>query len=301
MCFYLNEPTDALLRSPLQLLAQVLSHFSTHDLLPLTRISHRLEAVTTRLLHHRHLAGANPTDYYVVLECYHPTCKATEPYLLCSYLGTQQLQTRQDGEEALSGLGQLGALYSRFRPFKQEFEPALTARRRYGTSVPIVNNAPRSPALYPAANVDNNNRLSGEGDDIPPPSSLTVMLDDFEPFFNMCVNSHLVGCSMFTTSFGLMDGVVRLWREWLAERARGGDNSTAAESTPLLRSDDSRLIWVDPKKDVGLKVHVVENRRETELPVLMHRDESMPAMYSLVIDGKCRYFTLLRRTGADDG
>ena len=240
--------------------------------------------MTTRILHRRLLAGANPKDYYVVLECYHPTCKATEPYLLGAYLGTQQLQDRN---KTSSELGHLCALYSRFRPYRQELEPKLAARRRYGASVPIVNNGFLSPPTYTAEDPDNGNRLSGEGDDLPPPHSLAVMLDDFEPFFNMCVNSHLVGRSMFTTSFGLMDGVVRLWREWLVERARvGNDISTDTKDGPsLLQLDDPCVIWVGPKKEIGLKVHVVERMLDPEGPVLIHEAESAP-MYDFIIDGK---------------
>ena len=62
-------------------------------------------------------------DYKIILECFHPAFRLTEPHIFCKYLGTEGLSLRHEGEGSLyenvepaHQLGKLASLYSIFRP-----------------------------------------------------------------------------------------------------------------------------------------------------------------------------------------
>jgi hypothetical protein len=74
------------------------------------------------------------TDYKLILECFHPTSKLTEPHVFCKYLGTPGLSDKYEGEGSLyenidtaQQLGRLGTLYSIFKPVETEGDSALAA------------------------------------------------------------------------------------------------------------------------------------------------------------------------------
>jgi hypothetical protein len=62
-------------------------------------------------------------EYKLMLECYHPLSKLSEPHVFCKYIGTNGLNDRYEDQgslyenlEAAQKLGRLTSLYSRFRP-----------------------------------------------------------------------------------------------------------------------------------------------------------------------------------------
>ena len=67
--------------------------------------------------------AASLREYKLILECFHPASKLTEPHVFCTYLGTDGLSDKHEGEGSLyenvetsQQLGRLTSLYSRFRP-----------------------------------------------------------------------------------------------------------------------------------------------------------------------------------------
>jgi hypothetical protein len=108
---------------PNEVFVHILSPFSTRDLLPLATISHRFHALVLRIIHYRLLIAAALKEYKLILECFHPSSKLTEPHVFCKYLGTDGLSDRYEGKGSLyedvdtaKRLGRLTSLYSRFRP-----------------------------------------------------------------------------------------------------------------------------------------------------------------------------------------
>lgn len=106
-----------------QVFVQILTPFSTRDLLRLTTVSYRFHALVLRILHYRLLVAASLQEYKLILECFHPASKLTEPHVFCTYLGTDGLSDKHEGEGSLyenvetsQQLGRLTSLYSRFRP-----------------------------------------------------------------------------------------------------------------------------------------------------------------------------------------
>ncbi|KAL1959752.1 hypothetical protein VTO42DRAFT_1338 [Malbranchea cinnamomea] len=233
---------------PNELLSSLLVPLATPELLPLTRVSHRFNALILRLLYHRLLAAAPLREYRLILECYHPSCKATEPYLVCMYCGTDEWAGEHgDKYSGADGLRRLRMLYSRFKPQKKD-DGQREGRDARATQI--------------------------------------VMLDDFESFSQLCVSANILGRGAFTTCVTLADGIVRLWREWLTQQAHLVDAPNIPEENsdrdcPFTASESSRIVWVDPAKTIGLKLRVTDVTKESDQPVLMQVDEEVTTKYEI--------------------
>jgi hypothetical protein len=101
--------------------------FSTKWLLSLAPVSHRFHELVLRIVYHRLTIAAPLVDRKLILECYHPTRKNTDPYLFCDYLDTPGLYDERRGEGCAYGeagtvdrLGKLCSLYSIFRPVRRD-------------------------------------------------------------------------------------------------------------------------------------------------------------------------------------
>jgi hypothetical protein len=117
----------------------------------------------------------------------------------------------------------------------------------------------------------------------------------------------------------LVDGVVRLWREWLAEQARLFYRSAEAakdteeadqdigvysgkknDDASKLRerdegSGDRRILWIDEKRNVGLKVRVREHRWVSDTHILVHQDDDdVSVSYEIEFEGGNHYFIFPR-------
>jgi hypothetical protein len=49
----------------------------------------------------------------------------------------------------------------------------------------------------------------------------------------------------------IQDGVIRVWREWL--------DKAASEGPDLIEGDDSNILWINLKRNVGLRVNVTKH------------------------------------------
>ncbi|RDW90470.1 F-box protein [Aspergillus mulundensis] len=244
---------------PNEVFVQILTPFTTRELLDLAAVSQRFHALVLRLLHYRLLLSAQLTDYKLILECYHPTSKLTEPYAFCKYLGTPGLSDKYEGEGSLyenidtaHKLERLGTLYSVFKP--EETEETLD------TTVPKEDSlAVRRP----------------------------VSIESFEDFYQLCVVVNVVkvlpGTDVFLSAVGVEDGVMRLFRAWLKSQVGRPQDSREQEHTPV--NQDDGVLWVDQSKNVGLKFRVREiTKPDSNFPVLIHRDEETFSSYEIVID-----------------
>jgi hypothetical protein len=255
-------------------------------------VSHRFYGLIFRVIHHRLLVAAALQEYKLILECYPPASKSTEPYLFCDYLGTPGLSSEVAAESsayaASAGrLGKLVCLYSRFRPVKPEVEERIYRLHPAG-GVPG----------HPNSNVYLNRQVSsGEF-----PGGLvhhTVNLDSEELFSQFCVATNLVKLGpkrgVFNNIVGISDGVVRIWRSWLAERFKGESvarNSLNISIQEVIEEDDAasskeaRTLWVDDKKNIGLRVRIKQNEwQRREIPILVHRDEDPAVSYAMEYEG----------------
>lgn len=268
----------------------ILSAFDTRDLLPLVVVSHRFHSLILRILHFRLLLAAALPDYKLILEAYHPSKRYSDPYLFCTYLGTDGLSAKHEGEGSLyedcAGPGgrfaKLGSLYSRFRPEKPNVRGPM--RRTAGTTQPLYANA-------------------GDGGNGKVIHTLT--LDAEELFAQFCAYASLVRLGprrgVFLSTVHIVEsgqGVMRVWREWLQDRARESRDREANpainlaqfSTTTTYRSirDDKNIMWTDYRRNVGLRVAIrdLDGTSQDDRERLHLGDMSMS--FSIEIQGKFR-------------
>lgn len=206
-----------------------------------------------RLLHVTALSNRE-----LILECYHPSAKLSTPYLECPATGNAQ-----DELAGATNIIELGAHYSRFLPTVKEEDKR--PRRRYRRTSRTVN----APAI--------NNSTEEES------ATVDVTLDSCELFTQLCTITNVVTLGprrgIFTGHVNVGDGVVRVWRDWLA--ARAGKECTHVEEEDVL--------WADARRDVGIRFRVVEkqdNNNHFMEPIFLARDEDPVVSYTLVFEGK---------------
>lgn len=206
-------------------------------------------------------------DYTLLLECFHPISKLTDPHFFCTYLGTPGLNDKYEGPGSLyegcnktsEFLGRLSNVYSCFRP-----EVDLTEIQD--------------------EDVDDN---SNENDGIEAPLvKKQVSLDEFEDFSQLCSIVNLVkimpNSRMLVSAVTVEDGIVRVWRDWLRRQSKRDRHDTTAH----IQQDEDDVLWVNNKNIVGLKLRVREKKwNRPMLPVLMHRDEEGAVSYEVEIEG----------------
>jgi len=122
-----------------------------------------------------------------------------------------------------------------------------------------------------------------------------VSLDAHELFTQLCAQSSLVRMGphgLLTSSVTIEEGVVRIWREWLA-RMVGTPNTTAAADNKGKAQvveqqvcEDERVLWVDNAKNVGLRLKVKERKWRRDNPILVSSEEEVAVSYSIEFEGK---------------
>ncbi|KAL4807392.1 hypothetical protein BDV18DRAFT_137583 [Aspergillus unguis] len=251
---------------PNEVFVQILSPLTTRELLPLATVSQRFHALVLRLLHYRLLLTASLTEYKLILECFHPTSKLTEPHVFCNYLGTPGLSDKHEGEgslyeniETAQQLGRLGSVYSVFRPVESEEESSLV-----GTPSDAKNQDEDSLAVR-----------------------RPVSIEGFEDFSQLCVVVNVVrlkpGTTVLLSAVNVEDGVIRLFRDWLKDQANRP--SLPQHNSESSRHQDDEILWADKSKNVGLKFRVQEvTKLDSSFPVLVHRDEESFSSYEIIID-----------------
>ncbi|KAF2264024.1 hypothetical protein CC78DRAFT_517434 [Lojkania enalia] len=282
-----------LYKLPNELLLHLLTPFPTPDLLPLTVISHRIYALILRILHHRLVAAAELQSHSLLLECYHPSAKLTEPPYFCTYHGTNDLTTYKlpsENDPRLAGrLGEMRSMYSRFRPHRRELELGGRRVRRSPGDVP-------GSRTFPGTSSD---KYDGEG------VRQILSLDGHELFTQLVAQTNLVKIGprngLFTCFVGVEEGVLRVWREWLKDMsmketfALGGQSEIVEEISKgkeIVREvaqeerdiDDEQILWVSPARNTGFRLHVRERKLKRDAPILISTDEDMPVSYDIEYD-----------------
>ncbi|CAG7941648.1 unnamed protein product [Penicillium nalgiovense] len=278
------NPAMTLNSLPNEVFIQILSYFSTRALLPLTSVNHRFHALVLRILHYRLLLSMPLKEYKLLLECFHPSSKLTEPHVFCKYLGTDGLNEHHDGTgllyeniDAAHHLGRVTGLYSRFRPEVSSDEEDERGAIGSKFGFPPGRMLLLSEVVgFIRADINGGQEGKGEDDVI-----REVTLDGYEDFSQLCVVANLVqvkpGTSLLLSASTIEDGFVRLWREWLrgqSERMKKTaeiDWEENSDKAQMFSDDD--ILWVDMSKTVGLKMRVRPKTWDPSLPVLIHQDD----------------------------
>jgi hypothetical protein len=315
----------SLLILPSELLIQVLDHFPTPSLLPLTTVSSRVHDIICRIIRNRLLTAALVPDHILFFDCFHPTLRFTQPSLHCRHLATQHLDSRADtehGEAAGSSmtlisdgsvlnsnagahLSHLRGLRSCYKPFHRQQTPRRPPRpgdipgsRTFDPTASIASvtthpNAPVStlagPSNAEAASVIQQAALPIRT------THQTLHLDPGELFTQLVLQVNVVSSrpGLFRSFIQVCDGVVRVWREWLVGAAAATSRLDEAIELGLTETEsgmEARTLWVAPDQDVGLLVRVRRvagpPRGWAVIPFSAGSEEEDALSYDLEFEGK---------------
>ncbi|KAK3312436.1 cyclin-like F-box protein [Apodospora peruviana] len=267
---------------PNEILLSILSLLSTRALLPLVAVSHRFYSVTLRILQHRLTKAAALPDHRLILECYHPSAKISTPYLYGDYLYTDSAAETDAFGSGLPRptLGELGQIYSHFRPVAQEEN--WRPRSRYPMKQSQQNARASDHDVQDGGDDggEQSQRQPDETQQLPP--SHDVYLDENELFTQLCTVTNLVKVGpkpgLFLSHVNISDGLIRVFRPWLAAQA-------AAECVGQLDKPKPQVLWADSAHDVGIRFRVVEKATAGPYrPVLVKQDEDLPVAYRLELE-----------------
>jgi len=136
------------------------------------------------------------------------------------------------------------------------------------------------------------------------PVCQNVTLESHELFSQLCgcVNLVKVGPrrGLFLSCVNVAEGVMRIWREWLAERAQNTPSSSLSDLAKLALINEHRasasngnerdkgegwMLWIDSGRNVGMKVTVRERKWRRDQPILFRRDEDVAVSYAIEFEG----------------
>lgn len=141
----------------------------------------------------------------------------------------------------------------------------------------------------------------------PLPVTRVVNLDHEEDFSQLCTVVNLVkvmpDSHLLLSAITIEEGIIRLWRDWLMlqahmlndEMARevagveeevilpGGGIQTRRTVDESNTSEYHRMLWVDNRRNVGLRLRVRERKWDPNTSILINRDEQ--SGYQVEIEG----------------
>lgn len=97
------------------------------------------------------------------------------------------------------------------------------------------------------------------------------------------------------------EGVMRIWREWLGKMAENAPSSSLKDSGTRTVTEGGRdtawngidgkigeeqMLWIDGRKNVGIKVTIQERRWRRDQPILIRRDEEVIVSYTIEFEGE---------------
>ena len=258
-------------------------------LLPLRVVSRCVYNVIIRILHDQLIIAVSSKYHTLVLECYHPSAKSIEPHLFCNYIDTPGLSRTLSNNIEGSRFAQLRSLYSHFRPIRQDLNTKIFRRHPAG-EVPGSRTSEVAVSSYPP------------GEDVrDAPVSHNVNLEPDELFSQLCVATHRAQLGphrgIIYSIVNVTDSVVRIWRQWLAQRAKSYHTEYTARSSQDFgdgsSEDDDRdhdtILWVDDRKDVGIRIRIRENSWKRNGPILLLKDEDPAISYTMELEGTWRF------------
>jgi len=304
---------------PNEILVSILSGFETQALLPLVVVSRRFHSIILRILHFRLLLAAALPDCKLILEAYHPSKRYSDPYLFCTYLGTDGLSSKHEGEGSLyedcaseeGRFAKLGALYSRFRPERPGVQGSMPARRIAGSLISQQSSSPNPTQPIYADGGDGGSRKVVH----------SLNLDPDELFSQFCAYASLVRLGprrgVFLSNVQIVQsgqGVMRVWKQWLQDRAlelwqHEQDPDYAIDDTPSSSYPTiglhKNILWTDYRKNVGLRV-AIRDREGTCYGKDVSEYDDLPMSFSIEIQELVVRTTHLMlaveaSTQADDG
>ncbi|KAL5119190.1 hypothetical protein ACEQ8H_002900 [Pleosporales sp. CAS-2024a] len=276
---------------PNELLIHLFLHKTTPELLLLTTVSRRISTIILRILQNRLTATVELDPISLLLKCHQPSTKVFQPPYFCTYNGTVGLSlyaTEAEDEENIgTRLKQMRNMYSRFRPHPREVD-------QNGKRVlPRRGDVPGSRTFPGAAKEEYKGKTVKQ----------TLSLEAHELFTQLVARINLVklgpGHGLFTCIEEVEDGVIRVWKDWLADGATKDQSRRGAEvvenmdqdagclSNPHIKDvvlDDCGILWVGEFKNTGIRFNVKQSTFRRDRPIPIRADEDMPVSYEIEYD-----------------
>ena len=246
--------------------------------------------------------------------------RLTEPEIHCDYLSTDGLENAElltvDGASSGAQLSHYNHSYSRFYPHRHDADDTKPPLRHPAGDVP------GSRTYLSSQPPAESSRQSKEDEDRADRRRVKqlIHLDPGELFTQLQATTMLVQpgrkLRWFLTTAVVSDGVLRLFRSWLARQAESeakrdpvglqGQKSTSAEKEPETsqrmdgagasisnasptrcadEEDQEGLVWVNDGKNVGVRFTVRERRWRRDNPILVRSDEELAVSYEIQFEG----------------
>lgn len=118
----------------------------------------------------------------------------------------------------------------------------------------------------------------------------TVSLDAHELFTQLCTVTNLIMMrrpGVFTALIEVCDGMIRVWRDWLKEQARGVDGASTSDGDISDQpKDNHKILWVNKyDSSIGIKCRVRERKLARANPILFTSDDEVAVSYHLEFQG----------------
>lgn len=125
-------------------------------------------------------------------------------------------------------------------------------------------------------------RRAGHDADIDDTAIEDVYLDEDELFSQLCAVTYVAKRGprpgLFVSHVNMSDGVIRVWRDWLARAAVDGPVSTSNSV------GDKAVLWADASKNVGVRFKVTAAASEN-MPLISGPNDHPPVAYTLQYEG----------------
>jgi hypothetical protein len=206
----------------------------------------------------------------LLLEAFH-TSNRGAGYSICHPLQTLTLYSSSQIDQHPSCLSDLSSLYTSFRPQqpsadRSAFRAGLADGGGWFMPIPAT----------PQSTNENREEKEDKEDKL---VSQDIHLESHELFSQLCTRTNLVKSSprrgLFHSCVSIGEGILRVWRDWLAEQVKLSDQQEVA---------DGDILWADSKKSVGLRVKVQE-REALPIGPPFRVGEERDVSYALYYEG----------------
>lgn len=241
------------------------------------------------MLRQRLTSAANLKKHILLLECYPPSGRLFQPALPCSYLGTDGLDDDTEPLHEITtpsspaeDLRTLKELCSRFRPRHSEAERKPWTRHPAG-------DVPGSRTYVAPETAEAGSSSTPQEPETQPEEPLVthfVHLDSTEMFTQLCARTFAaipgLKPNIYHNHIDMNDGVIRVFRNWLAEQDKAIPHKSDKPHTGVL--------WANDGEQVGVRF-LVKRRAWTRsnVPLLQDAKEDVPVSYEVQYQGKCSF------------
>jgi len=235
--------------------------------------SHRFHDLIIRIIEARLLKAATLEEHVLIFEVAHPSTNTQQlcSQLYCKYLGTRPFKAKDTrlNNTSVDKLGELANIYSHFQLLPRKDRPSIGLPPAGGF---LISHSSQTETGYAHQDID---------------------IEPHELFSQICTNTNLFKASgdqgLFQTFVVISAGVIRVWREWLAERCissiEHNCHTMSGGPNEIDYASEDGLLWEDTKKHVGLRMGVVSKKCPHIYPSDGATQENNFVSYTLQIEG----------------